>query len=276
VGGDGTLTIAQRLWRAGAPIVGIPKTIDNDVVETLSSVGFDTAVSVATEAVDRLHATAEAHHRIMVLEVMGRYSGWLALHAGVAGGADVILIPEIPYRLDSVAEQILRRESLGARFSIVVVAEGARQEGGGYTVLASGSAEAAERLGGIGSRVATELEQLTRREARSVLLGHVQRGGAPTSADRLLATRFGARAMQLAVERRFGTMVSNAPPDIAVVPLDQVAGRTRLVPADADVVTAARAIGIVFGDAAFSGTFPRRSGEFRGVTIERLRPRTGT
>lgn len=248
VGGDGTLTIAHRLWKLGAPTIGIPKTIDNDVVETLRSVGFDTAVSVATEAVDRLHSTAEAHHRIMVLEVMGRYSGWLALHAGIAGGADVILIPEIPYNLTSVAAHILRRESLGARFSIVVTAEGARPEGGQYTVLAAGSGAASERLGGIGAHVAARLEQLTHREARSVLLGHVQRGGSPTSSDRVLATRFGTRAMQLVADRNFGTMVSYTPPGISVVPLDRVAGRMRLVSSDADVVAAARAVGIVFGD----------------------------
>jgi len=248
VGGDGTLTIAHRLWKLGAPTIGIPKTIDNDVAETLSSVGFDTAASVATEAVDRLHSTADAHHRIMVLEVMGRYSGWLALHAGLAGGADAILIPEIPYDLNAVAAHVAKRASLGARFSIVVAAEGAKPRGGSYTVLASGTAAASERLGGIGARVAATLEQLTQREARSVLLGHLQRGGPPTSSDRLLATRFGARAMRLAAERRFGTMVSNAPPDIAVVSLDQVAGRTRLVPSDSDVVAAARAVGIVFGD----------------------------
>jgi ATP-dependent phosphofructokinase / diphosphate-dependent phosphofructokinase len=248
IGGDGTLTIAHALWRKGLNIVGIPKTIDNDVAGTAVSLGFDTAVNVATEAVDRLHTTAESHHRIMVLEVMGRYTGWIALHAGIAGGADVILIPEIPFDLACIAARILERERLGARFSIVVAAEGATPRGGERAILEAGSAAALERLGGIGGRVAAGLEQATGREARSVLLGHVQRGAAPSAFDRLLATQFGARAMELVLSGQFGTMVTFNGEDLGVVALDTVVGRTSTVPEDSDGLRAARAIGVSFGD----------------------------
>jgi 6-phosphofructokinase 1 len=248
VGGDGTLAIAHEFHRRGVPLVGVPKTIDNDIAGTESSFGFDTAVSFATDAIDRLHTTAEAHHRIMVVELMGRYTGWIALHAGIAGGADVILIPEIPYDLSKVAAVILARERLGARFSIVAAAEGARPIGGSALVQQPGSAGAAERLGGIGAQLAAQLEALTGKEGRSVLLGHLQRGGSPTSADRLLATRFGARAVELVVARTWGTMVALQPPDIVAVPLASVAGRIRAVPIDGDLVRSARAIGLSFGD----------------------------
>jgi len=247
VGGDGTLAIAYQLWKQGIPIVGVPKTIDNDVVETEASVGFDTAVSIATEAVDRLHNTAEAHHRIMVVEVMGRYSGWIALHAGIAAGADVILIPEIPYNLATVAEHIRERERFGARFSIVVAAEGARSVDGQHTVLEPGSTTVAERLGGIGAELAAALEHATGRQARSLLLGHLQRGGAPTSADRLLASRFGVRAMELVGDRQFGTVVTWRPPEISTVALERVVGRMKLVSPDSETVRAARGLGISFG-----------------------------
>lgn len=253
VGGDGTLAIAFELWKRGIPIVGVPKTIDNDVVETEASVGFDTAVSVATEAVDRLHTTAEAHHRIMVVEVMGRYSGWIALHAGIAGGADVILIPEIPYNAGTIAQHILDRERRGAKCSIVVAAEGAKSVDGQHTVLEAGSATVAERLGGIGAEVAAVLEHATGREARSLLLGHLQRGGPPTSADRLLATRFGVRAMELVADRRFGTLVTLRPPNICTVDLERVVGRTKLVSPHSQAVQTARGVGISFGnDSALS------------------------
>jgi 6-phosphofructokinase 1 len=226
----------------------VPKTIDNDIVETTNTFGFDTAVSFATDAIDRLHTTAEAHHRIMVVEVMGRYAGWIALYAGVAGGADVILIPEIPYDLDKVAERLRAREAHGARFSIVVVAEGAKPVGGQVSVLKAGTAAIAERLGGVGVRVAAALELKTGKETRSVVLGHLQRGGAPTSLDRILATRFGARAVELVLAGQFGHMVAFRPPDIVAVPLERVVGRTRNVPADFDMIRTARAIGISFGD----------------------------
>ena len=248
VGGDGTLGIAYELSKRGIPIVGIPKTIDNDVVETEASVGFDTAVSIATDAVDRLHTTAEAHHRIMVVEVMGRYSGWIALHAGIAGGADVILIPEIPYSISTIAQHILERDRLGARFSIVVAAEGATSIDGQHIVLEPGSATVAERLGGVGAELAAALERSTGREARSLLLGHLQRGGAPTSADRLLASRFGVRAMELVAERQFGTVVTLRPPEVSTVALERVAGRTKVVAPDSDAVRTARGVGISFGD----------------------------
>jgi ATP-dependent phosphofructokinase / diphosphate-dependent phosphofructokinase len=248
IGGDGTLSIAYEFHKRGLPIVGVPKTIDNDIVETTNTFGFDTAVAFATDAIDRLHATAHAHHRVMVVEVMGRYAGWIALYAGVAGGADVILIPEIPYDLTKVVEHIVVREKFGARFSIVVAAEGARPIGGTVSVLREGTATAVERLGGIGARVAAELERLTGKETRSVLLGHLQRGGTPTSFDRLLATRFGTRAVELVLEKQFGTMVAFHPPDIVAVPLEKVVGRTRTVPRDFDVVRAARAVGVSLGD----------------------------
>jgi len=248
IGGDGTLAIAYEFFKRGIPLVGVPKTIDNDIVGTTNTFGFDTAVSFATDAVDRLHTTAEAHHRVMIAEVMGRYAGWIALYAGVAGGADVILIPEIPYDLKKVAERIRQRDELGARFSIVVVAEGAKPAGGAVTVAKKGTGEYVERLGGVGAIVARELEALTGKETRCVVLGHLQRGGAPTSFDRTLATRFGARAVELILQQKFGTMVAFHPPDIVDVPLGQVVGRIRTVPVDFDVLRAARSMNISLGD----------------------------
>jgi ATP-dependent phosphofructokinase / diphosphate-dependent phosphofructokinase len=197
IGGDGTLAIGYELQKLGVPIVGVPKTIDNDIVETTNTFGFDTAIAFATDAIDRLHTTAESHHRVMVIEVMGRYTGWIALYAGFAGGADVILIPELPYDLERVACHIRARDRIGARFSSVVVAEGARPVGGGYTVQEYASGSSLERLGGVGAVVAKELERLTGKEARCTVVGHLQRGGTPTRFDRTLATRFGARAVEL-------------------------------------------------------------------------------
>ncbi|HEY7501260.1 MAG TPA: ATP-dependent 6-phosphofructokinase [Vicinamibacterales bacterium] len=248
IGGDGTLAIAYEFHKRGLPLVGVPKTIDNDIVETTDTFGFDSAVTFAEEAIDRLHASAEAHHRVMVVEVMGRYSGWIALHAGVAGGADAILIPEIAFDLEKVARHIAAREQLGARFSIVVAAEGARPVGGDYVFQQSGPVTTAARLGGIGAQVATELERLTGKETRSVVLGHLQRGGAPTAFDRVLATRLGARAVELVLAREFGTMAAFHPPDVVAVPLEKVVNRVRTVPADSDLLRAARAMHIVFGD----------------------------
>ena len=178
IGGDGTLTIAHEFHKRGVPIVGVPKTIDNDIVETTMTFGFDSAVAFATDAIDRLHTTAEAHHRVMVVEVMGRYAGWIALYAGLAGGADVVLIPEIPFNLEQVAERIRERDRWGARFSIVVAAEGATPIGGTRSLVAEGTAHRLERLGGIAELVARDLERLTGKEARHVVLGHLQRGGA--------------------------------------------------------------------------------------------------
>jgi 6-phosphofructokinase 1 len=248
IGGDGTLSIAYDFYTKGIPLVGVPKTIDNDIVETTNTFGFDTAVSFATDAVDRLHTTAEAHRRVMVVEVMGRYAGWIALYAGMAGGADAILIPEIPFDLDKVAARIRERDALGARFSIVVVAEGAKPVGGSASLLQERRRGYAERLGGIGARVAAQLETLTEKETRYVVLGHLQRGGAPTSFDRMLATRFGAHAVELAMQRKFGTMVAFHPPDIVAVPLEAIVGRTKTIPLDFDVVRAARAMHISLGD----------------------------
>jgi 6-phosphofructokinase 1 len=248
IGGDGTLSIAHEFHKRGVPIVGVPKTIDNDIVETTNTFGFDTAVAFATDAIDRLHTTAEAHHRVMVVEVMGRYAGWIALYAGVAGGADVILIPEIPFDLQKVTERIKIRDRFGARFSIVVVAEGAKPVGGQVSVMKEGTPAYVERLGGIGALVAAQLEKLTGKETRSVVLGHLQRGGAPTSFDRVLATRFGARAVELVINGEFGHMVAFHPPNIEAVPLEKIVGRTRNVPPDFDLLRTARAVGISLGD----------------------------
>jgi len=248
VGGDGTLAIAYEFFKRGIPLVGVPKTIDNDIVGTNSTFGFDTAVSFATDAIDRLHVTAHAHSRLMVVEVMGRNAGWIALYAGVAGGADVILIPEIPYNLTRVAQRISERDKFGARYSIVVVAEGAASQDGEVSLIEPAREGRLARLGGLGAQVAAGLEELTGKEARSVRLGHLQRGGGPTSFDRVLATRFGGRAVELIMAGEFGQMVANRPPDIVSVPLDQVVGRIKQVPTDIDLIRTARAIGISFGD----------------------------
>ena len=248
IGGDGTLAIAHQFAKLGLPLVGVPKTIDNDIVGTTNTFGFDTAVSFATDAIDRLHVTAEAHHRVIVVEVMGRYAGWIALYSGVAGGADVILIPEIPYDLEKVARRIRDRDKMGARFSIVVAAEGAKPIGGKATLLKAAEGAFVERLGGVAALVANDLEKRTGKETRSVVLGHLQRGGAPTSFDRILATRFGGRAVELLMEGQFDHMVAFHPPDIVSVPLEDVVGKTRTVPHDFDVLRTARALGISLGD----------------------------
>jgi phosphofructokinase-like protein len=248
IGGDGTLAIAHKFHTLGVPLVGVPKTIDNDIVGTNSCFGFDTAVSFATDAIDRLHTTAAAHRRVMVVEVMGRHAGWIAVHAGVAGGADVILIPEIPYDADKVAERIQQRERWGARFSIVVVAEGAMPKGGQAVVKEPAHDGYAERLGGAGMRCVRELEPRVEKEARCVVLGHLQRGGAPTAFDRTLATRFGGKAVELLLTNTLGVMVANRPPDIVAVPLADIVGRTKTVPLDIDLIKTARALGVSFGD----------------------------
>jgi 6-phosphofructokinase 1 len=248
IGGDGTLAIAARFGGKGIPLVGVPKTIDNDIVGTADCFGFDTAVDFATDAIDRLHTTAEAHRRLMVVEVMGRYAGWIALYAGVAGGADAILIPEIPFDVSVVAERLREREKLGARFSIVVVAEGAYPKGGAQSFVTAGHGERQGRLGGIGSRVCEALGEETGKETRFVVLGHLQRGGAPTSFDRVLATRFGGKAVELIRRGDFGVMVAFDPPDIVARPLADMVGKTRRVPLDFDLLLTAKAIGITFGD----------------------------
>jgi ATP-dependent phosphofructokinase / diphosphate-dependent phosphofructokinase len=248
IGGDGTLAISYEFYKKGIPLVGVPKTIDNDIVGTTSCFGFDTAVSFATDAIDRLHTTAEAHRRIMVVEVMGRYAGWIALHAGMAGGADVILIPEIPYDLEKVGHCLRTREERGAKFSIVVVAEGAHTIDGKMSVLTEAHGGYAERLGGAGMACAQQLEVLTDKETRYVVLGHLQRGGVPTAFDRTLATRFGGKAVELLVNGQFGKMVANHPPDLVPIPLGEVVGKTKTVPLDYDLLLTARALGVSFGD----------------------------
>src|SRR5262245_29764224 len=248
IGGDGTLAIAHQFCTRGVPIVGGPKTIDNDIVGTTNCFGFDTAVDFATDAIDRLHVTAEAHHRIMVVELMGRYAGWIALYAGVAGGADAILIPEIPFDIEIVAEKLMAREKWGAKFSIVVVAEGAFPRGGEVSLIQAADGAYVERLGGIGAQVCEALGARTGKETRSVVLGHLQRGGAPTSFDRMLATRFGGKAVELVRRGEFGTMVAFAPPDIVARRLDEVVGKTKTVPMDFDLLLTAKALGVTFGD----------------------------
>jgi phosphofructokinase-like protein len=248
IGGDGTLGIAHQFCLRGIPIVGVPKTIDNDIVGTTNCFGFDTAVAFATDAIDRLHTTAEAHRRILAVEVMGRYAGWIALYAGVAGGADAILIPEIPFDLEVVAKRLIERDEWGAHFSIVVVAEGAFPKGGSLALVEKAHDGFAERLGGIGAKVCEALSTLTGKETRSVVLGHLQRGGAPTSFDRVLATRFGAKAVELVQRGQFGTMVAFDPPDIIARRLDEVVGKTKTVPMDFDLLLAAKALRVTFGD----------------------------
>jgi len=248
IGGDGSLRIAYDLWRKGLAVVGVPKTIDNDVAGTLATFGFDTAVSIATEAIDRLHSTAESHERVMVVEVMGRNAGWIALHSGMAAGADVILIPELPFDIERVCEKIRARDAAGRRFSIVVVAEGAMAPGSSPVLLERRAAGGADRLGGISSLVARAIGERTGKETRSLVLGHLQRGGSPTTFDRLLGLRFGAAAVRAVADKAFGMMVGFNPPTIVRVPLQEVVGHPKNVPLDSDTVRTARELGINLGD----------------------------
>jgi 6-phosphofructokinase 1 len=248
IGGDGSLSIAQQLHEHGMPIVGVPKTIDNDLAATVMTFGFDSAVSCATDALDRLHTTAESHDRVMVLEVMGRYAGWIAIYAGLSGGADVILVPEIPFRYEPITAKIAEREQAGRRFTIVVVAEGAREHGGDYATTAGLQADREARLGGIGARVAAEIERRTGKETRVVVLGHLQRGGGPTTFDRALCTVFGTTAVDLVAQRRFGEMVAYTGAQVIGVKLADAVGHLRQVPLEGGFVRAARALGICLGD----------------------------
>jgi 6-phosphofructokinase 1 len=248
IGGDGSLTIANEIARKGElSVVGVPKTIDNDLEGTVATFGFDTAVGFATECIDRLHSTAESHHRVMVVEVMGRHAGWIALNAGVAGTADVILIPEIPYDIQKVAEKIEGREKAGRKFSIVVVAEGAVPKGGSASVIEHELGKA-ERLGGVGEKVAAQIQHLTHKETRLVVLGHLLRGGTPSAFDRLLSLRFGAAAVRALEEGQSGVVVVLDPPTVNYIPLSDVSNRMRLVPVDCDTILTARDLGISFGD----------------------------
>ncbi|MGH7568733.1 MAG: 6-phosphofructokinase [Gemmatimonadales bacterium] len=244
IGGDGSLAIALRLMAKGIPIVGVPKTIDNDVGGTVATFGFDTAVATATDAIDKVHSTAESHERVMVVEVMGRHAGFIALNAGIAGSADVILIPEIPFDLEKVCAKIRRREAEGRHFSIVVVAEGAAPKGGSVSLIDLEH----ERLGGIADKVAHSIHQMTGKETRSLVLGHLQRGGSPTTFDRLLGLRFGAAAVRFVAERRFGMMVALQPPTITAVPIAEAIASPKRVPLDSDTIATARDLGISFGD----------------------------
>ena len=248
VGGDGSMGIAQALHGRGLRVIGVPKTIDNDLAHTFSTFGFDTAVGFAVECIDRLHTTAHSQHRVMVVEVMGRYAGWIALHAGIAGGAHAILIPEIPYDAAKVAQAIARRDASGHRHSVVVVAEGARPFAGERQVRTAAVAGKAERLGGIGARLEGELATLTGKECRTVVLGHLLRGGSPSAFDRVCASRFGAAAVRALAAGHAGVMVALGSQAIELVPLDQVAGRTKEVPVDGDTVITARELGISLGD----------------------------
>jgi len=254
IGGDGSLTIAQQMHEHGIPVVGVPKTIDNDLAATAMTFGFDSAVACATDALDRLHSTAESHRRIMVLEVMGRYAGWIAIYAGLAGGADAILIPEIPFRYESLCAKVAEREAAGKPFTIVVVAEGARPAGADYVTSAGqgtppGAAPQREaRLGGIGAAVTEELARRTGKDARCVVLGHLQRGGSPTNLDRALCTAFGAKAVEMIATQQFGQMVAFTGSQITSVPLTAATGTLRTVPLDGGFVTSARSMGICLGD----------------------------
>ena len=266
LGGDGTQKSARDFSLKGLKIIGIPKTIDNDVACTEITFGYNTAVSVATEALDRLHSTGETHHRIMVLEVMGRYAGWIALESSIAGGADVCLIPEVPYDINVAAQKIEQRKRMGKRFSVVVVAEGAMPKGGTITVenvRNNGIGVDNTKLGGVGERVAKELEALTGLEARNTTLGYMQRGGTPTAFDRVLSTKYGAKAMELAMEEKFGvlTVIKNGKLDY--VSLEDVVGNNKQIGAvsgntaesnirkvtkDHDLYKTAKDIGISFGE----------------------------
>ena len=250
IGGDGTLRIAHDLARKGVPVVGVPKTIDNDLSATEVTFGFDTALMTAMEALDKLHTTAESHDRVMVLEVMGRDAGWIALHAGMSGGGDIILIPEIPFSVDQVIRDLEARSARGRSFSLVVVAEGARPaEGGPFYVSGTGRDPAAPaRLGGIGNWLASQLEGRVNHEVRATVLGHVQRGGSPTARDRMLGTRFGVRAVELVEAGQLDHMVALRNDEIVAVPLGDAVAQIKHVPPDGELVRAARSVGITFGD----------------------------
>ncbi len=248
IGGDGSLAIADKLASKGMRMVGVPKTIDNDVAGTITTFGFDTAVNTALEAIDKLHTTAESHDRVIVIEVMGRHAGFIALHAGLAGSADVILIPEIPYDISRVVDKILARDKAGRLFSIVVVAEGAVPKGGFEATLGPSLPGQDRRVGGIAGRMAYELQKLTGKETRSLVLGHLQRGGQPTGYDRLLATRFGGAAVRAVEDQKWGHMVALQSPHIVTIPIKDVLNETKRVDPSHDVVRTARETGISFGD----------------------------
>ena len=248
IGGDGSLAIAQKLATKGLRVVSVPKTIDNDVSGTITTFGFDTAVTTAMEAIDKLHTTAESHDRVIVMEVMGRDTGFIALHSGVAGAAHAILLPEIPYSVDKLCAAIMERERRGRTFDIVVVAEGAFPAGGEGSIIGASLPGQAKRVGGVAEIVAKQIAEKTGKECRSLVLGHLQRGGMPTGYDRLLASRFGGAAVQAVEEGKWGQMVALQSPDIVTVPIEQVLGKPRRVDPNHDLVRTARRLGISFGD----------------------------
>jgi len=249
IGGDGSLNIAHRFAELGVPVVGVPKTIDNDLSATDVTFGFHTAVNTASEALDKLHTTAESHHRVMILEVMGRYAGWIALCAGISGGADVILIPEIPYKAEAIVEKITQRRLLTKKFSIIVVAEGAAPQDGEMVVQKYvPTSHDPIRLGGIGNQLSQEIEAITDIETRVTVLGHLQRGGSPIPYDRILATRYGVAAAENLIEGNSGVMVSLQGTKITTVSLQESISEIRKVPLDSDMIRTGRAIGISFGD----------------------------
>lgn len=249
IGGDGTLNIAHTLYTKGLiKYVGVPKTIDNDIYDTDMTFGFNTAVQVVTDAIDRIHSTAESHHRIMIVETMGRDAGWIALYGGISGGADIILIPEIPYDINKIVEKIKLRREEGERFSIIAVAEGAKPIGGEvFGKENKNNTYDRVKLGGIGMKLADELEELTDIECRCTILGYLQRGGTPTTFDRMLATRYGCAAARAFLEERFGSMAALTGNDIVLKPIGVHAGKKRLVDKDGSIVKDAMSIGISFG-----------------------------
>lgn len=249
IGGDGTLGIAHKLCKDGAPIVGVPKTIDNDIRGTDITFGFDSAVRIATEGVDNLHSTAESHHRIMIIEVMGHNAGWIALYSGVAGGGDIILIPEIPYDINLVAKKVKERNRKGKKFSIVVIAEGAKSKGGDVVIQRIiKESQDPIRLGGVGFAIGKQLEEITGIDTRTVVLGHLQRGGSPTPFDRILATQLGIKAVDMVIKRQFGKMAAVKGNSFVSISLDIAAKGPKLIPKDYILIKSARSVGTCFGD----------------------------
>lgn len=248
IGGDGSLRIASQFMKKGIPVIAIPKTIDNDISATDVTFGFDTAVNTATEAIDKLHTTAKSHDRVMVVEVMGRYVGWIALHSGISGSADVILIPEIPFDIERVCNKIRQLTLIGQDYAIVVVAEGAKPLGGDITTIEAKRPGSEARLGGIGKKVAEEIGSRTGKETRDLVLGHLQRGGAPTTFDRLLALRFGTAAIRFIESGEFGKMIALRSTEIWPVPIEEAIGQMKAVALDSGIILTARSLGISFGD----------------------------
>jgi 6-phosphofructokinase 1 len=248
IGGDGTMTISSKLAAKGVAVIGIPKTIDNDLVGTDITFGYDSAMTIAAEAIDRIHTTAQSHHRVMLIEIMGRYAGWLTLGAGIAGGADVILLPEIEYDLDVICAKVKERSHKGRRFSIIAVAEGAKPRGGDVVIsrVVKDSPDQI-RLGGIALKLGNDIEDLTGLATRTTVLGHLQRGGSPTAFDRVLATRYGVAAADLIARGRINRMVALRGRDIDSVPIEEVGGKTRLIPMDSPLLEVARAVGTNLG-----------------------------